>query len=87
MLDALGAKRRAVIEDLADVFRDSAAPPTLTLPAYALRRHRAVLLDARHRLASVALADVPIDLTLFRVHGPLDADCMPDLRCHAVAER
>ena len=28
----------------------------------------------------------PFDLTLFRVRGPVDAECMADLRCHAVAE-
>lgn len=84
--DALWPKKRAVIEDLAEVFRDATAPIALALPAYALPRKRAVLLDGCHRLSGVALADVPFDLTLFRVRGPVDPDCLPDLKHHAVVD-
>ena len=79
-LDALGAKKRAVIEDLADALLETKDTARLTLPAYALPRQRAVLLDGCPRPAGVALANVPFDLTPFRVRGPLDADCLPDLR-------
>lgn len=49
------------------------------LPGYSLRAG-AILMDGVHRSTAALMADVPIELDLYVVRGPLDPDCLADLR-------
>lgn len=49
------------------------------LPGYSLRAG-VILMDGVHRSTAALMAEVPIELDLYIVRGPLDPDCLADLR-------
>jgi hypothetical protein len=77
MVDRLGGsadfiRQRAALYRELGIMRDE-------LPAYGLRCG-AILLDGVHRSTAALMANVPIELDLYVVVGPLDPDCLADLR-------
>jgi hypothetical protein len=53
------------------------------LPAYGIPSG-AILLDGVHRSIAALMAEVPIEVDLYVVKGPLDPDCLADLRIGAL---
>jgi len=77
VVDRLGQRAdfiRAQAEEYraAGVMRDE-------LPGYSLGVG-AILMDGVHRSTAALMAEVPIELDLYVVRGPLDPDCLADLR-------
>jgi hypothetical protein len=69
-------RRRRLIRQLADQFRESQSPIELVVPALATAKNRYVLLDGNHRVGALMLSDVPFRLLAFIVHGPARSrDC------------
>lgn len=77
LLDRLGQRADFIREKAAryrgaGVMRDE-------LPGYGIRGG-AILMDGVHRSTAALIAEVPIELDLYVVRGPLDPDCLADLR-------
>ncbi|MEU4805163.1 hypothetical protein [Actinosynnema sp. NPDC023587] len=75
-------RRAGQLADLEERFRREELPVQLVLPAYAVGGDDLVIIDGTHRSVAAYRADVPVRLMLVGLHGPLDADVLPDLRHH-----
>lgn len=81
--DALGLftpDHRRVFERYLRQFIRQDAPVRLDVPAYDLGRGRHLLLDGEHRVTALYMADVPCDVRLAVLRGPVDRRIFPDLR-------
>lgn len=81
--DALGLfapDHRRVFERYLRQFSHADTPVRLDVPAYDLGRGRLLLLDGEHRVTALFMADVPCQVRLAVLHGPIDRLIFPDLR-------
>lgn len=94
--DLSSAKHRLRLGEIPELFDELGQSPDLMrryagewqgagvavsqMPAYSLGDSRALLLDGTHRGVGALLAGVPIEIDLYVVRGPLDPDCLADLR-------
>jgi hypothetical protein len=77
LLDQLGPRADYIREQSEQYQAVGAARDQL--PGYGLERG-AILMDGVHRSAGALLAEVPIEIDLYIVGGPLDSDCLADLQ-------
>lgn len=75
----LNEERRADVQEYIDQFQHCENVIQFTAPAYSLPDESVFILDRNHRLSALAMTNVPFDVTLWKVRGPLDPDCLLDL--------
>jgi hypothetical protein len=62
------------------LFRKLTTPVQLLLATYSLPREGHLVLDGNHRLAAAIQGNVPFIALTVTLHGPIDANVLPDLR-------
>src|SRR5262245_38476845 len=72
--------KQSEIQRYRTMYTAVAAPIMLTLPAYSLPNGRKLILDGKHRLIGLALAETGFEITLWCIDGPIDENALPDLR-------
>lgn len=75
----LNDERKRDLQEYVDKFSREGGVVRFTAPTYALPDDQYFLLDKNHRLAALAVLEVPFEVTLWNVRGPFDADALLDL--------
>ena len=83
--EILGVEHKAAIQEKVAKLRDSTGLIRFSVPSYSLPDGDYFILDRNHRLSALAVSEMPFEVELWNVRGPLDKDCLLDLH-HWVKE-
>lgn len=75
----LNKERKGDIQAYVDEFRRNKGIVRFMAPTYALPDNQYFILDRNHRLSALTLNEVPFEVTLWNVCGPLEQDGLLDV--------
>jgi hypothetical protein len=78
--ESLNERRRKGIDHYFKAFLNETAPITLAVPVYALPDGEFLVIGKCRRVVALALVKTSFAVTLYCVNGPIDRDCLLDLR-------